>query len=333
MTKTHVTRRRFLAEAGCLCGGVALTSQFEQSVMVAEKQKRPVWPITCVDRMLRHLGQEDCWAALQAVDAEGVEIGVMPDLTVPDLFHPTVKYSLATPEGIARVADDAKAADQWITAFCMHNRFEQRTEFEISWCTKVARIAQTLGVPTIRIDVVPDKLARPEFLELSVEALKKLVAATESTAVTFAVENHGNTTNDPEFLNALFAGVGSKRLGLTLDTANFYWFGHPLSKVYELYERFTPRTFHTHCKSIRYPRAEREIQRPMGWKYAEYQSPIDRGDIDFTCVAGILREAGYHNDLCVEDEFLGELPAGDATRRLAGEIEYLKRIRDSVTAA
>ena len=35
------------------------------------------------------------------------------------------------------------------------------------------------------------------------------MAATESTGIVFGVENHGKTTNDPEFLDALFAGVGS----------------------------------------------------------------------------------------------------------------------------
>ena len=75
----------------------------------------------------------------------------------------------------------------------------------------------------------------------------------------------------------LFAGVGSKRLGLTLDTGNFYWYGHPLSKVYELYEMFASRVFHTHCKSIGYPAEEREKQRPMGWQYVKYHGPIYSG--------------------------------------------------------
>ena len=69
------------------------------------------------------------------------------------------------------------------------------------------------------------------------------LAAAEPTGVTFAVENHSHTTNDPAFLTALLDGVGSKRLGLTLDIGNFYWFGHPLGKVYELCETFAPPHF------------------------------------------------------------------------------------------
>ena len=121
------------------------------------------------------------------------------------------------------------------------------------------------------------------------KTLKRVIETTEDTGVAFGIENHGGTTNDPEFLKPLFDRVGSKRLGLTLDTGNFYWFGHPLSKVYELYEAFAPRVCHTHCKSIRFPETEREKQRPMGWEYGKYNCPIYEGDIDFRRVVKILR--------------------------------------------
>ncbi len=329
MMKARMTRRSFLAGAGCLCGGVALASWFGRSALAYEL--RSAWPITCRDAILRHTGHKDCWSALRAVGAEGVEIRVADDLTLPDLFHPAAKYTAATAAGVERLAADAKAAGQRITAFCMTNRFEEQPEAEIHCCGKLARAAQTLGVPTIRIDVVPVKLARAEFLKLSVETLKKVIVATESTGVAFAVENHGTTTNDPDFLNALFEGVGSKRLGLTLDACNFYWFGHPLSKIYELCEAFAPRVFHTHCKNIRYPADQRERQRPMGWKYAEYGSQVEESDIDFARIAAILHKAGYHADLCVEDEFLGKFSAAEATKRLAKEVAFLKQVRTDIS--
>ena len=263
-----------------------------------------------------------------AIGAEGVEAEITNDLTLPGLFHPTVKYTLATARGRERLAADAKRAGQRITAFCMENRFEEQPEMEIRRCGEAARAAQALGVPAIRIDVVPAKLARSEFLKVAVKALGKIIADTEPTGVAFAIENHGTTTNDPAFLGALFKEVGSQRLGLTLDTANFYWFGHPLSKVYELYEAFAPRVFHTHCKSIHYPAAEREKHRPVGWKYAQYACPIGEGDIDFARVAAILHKAGYKNDLCIEDEsiFARKPSAGEATRQLAEETRLLKAV-------
>lgn len=322
--KSPVTRRRFLVGAGCVCGGVVAAAKLGRSVLAAEG--RPGWPATCRDEILRPIGQPDCWSALKAVGADGIEIAIDENQALPALFHPTIKYTVATTAGLEQLAADAKAAGQRITGFLMHNRFEERPELEIQSCTKAAQAAQSLGVPTVRIDVVPGKLGRDEFLKLSIETLTKLMAATESTGVTFAIENHSNTTNDPTFLTALFNGVGSKRLGLTLDTGNFYWFGHPLSKVYELVEEFAPRVFHTHCKNMRYPADQRDKQRPMGWKYEEYACPIDKGDIDYARVAAILNKVGYRNDFCVENEFLGKLSAAEATKALTGEIELLHRI-------
>jgi sugar phosphate isomerase/epimerase len=297
-----LTRRGLLSYGGALCAGAAAGSLLTRPAFGAPPSRLTV---SVRDSMLPFAKEPDCWAALKRIGAEGVEAAVAEDLTLPGLAHPGGKYSLATEAGIARVKADAAAAGQKITALCMHNQFAERPDKEVQACAKVARAAQAVGTPAIRIDVVTDRLARPEFLKLSIATLSKIIAATESTGVAFAIENHGNTTNDPEFLDPLFAGVGSKRLGLTLDTGNFYWFGHPLSRVYELFERFAARVFHTHCKSIGYPASEREKRRPMGWKYEEYHGPIYSGDIDFARVVAILKKAGYANDLCVEDESLG----------------------------
>lgn len=323
---TQVTRRTFLATAGCVGGGLALGSHLAPSLFADEQPARLA--VTCRDVILAKAGQPDLWSALKSVGAEGVEIVVMEDLSLPGIVHPTKKYTLATDEGIEQLAADAKAAGQRLTGFCLANRFEERPKVEIKWCTQAALAAQALGVPAIRLDVVPARLSKADFLKVAVAALRRIIAQTESTGVAFGIENHGHTTNDPTFLNALFKGVGSKRLGLTLDTGNFYWYGHPLSKVYEYFEAFAPRVFHTHCKSIRFPAEDRERQRPIGWKYMEYNCPIDRGDIDFARVVAILRKAGYHNDLCVEDESLGKLSGpAEVTQTVAGELELLKRLR------
>jgi sugar phosphate isomerase/epimerase len=325
MTDTHLTRRRFLANAGCRCGGVALASRLGGISWAQDKP--PVCLTTCRDVMLPPTGKKSTWSALRAVGSEGVEVQVADDLSLPNLFHPERKYTLATAAGVRQLAADAKAAGQRITAFLLANQFDARPEFEVKWCADVARLAQELGVPAIRIDAVPAKLPKDEFLKVAIDTLTKVMAATESTGVNFGIENHGKVSNDPAFLKAVFDGVGSKRLGLTLDTANFYWFGHPLSKLYQLYEEFAPRTFHTNLKSIHYPAAEREKKRPMGWKYVEYACPIDEGDIDFARVVAILQKAGYRGDLCVEDEFVAGRSPAEATRRVAKQIELLKRVR------
>jgi sugar phosphate isomerase/epimerase len=206
----------------------------------------------------------------------------------------------------------------------MSTQFDVRPEQDVAWVIQAAQVAQALDVPAICIDIANHKPNASGFLQATVEMVKKVLAGSKSTSLVFGVEIHGRTTNDPEFLDALFAGVGSQRLGLTIDTGNFYWFRHPLSTVYELYAKFAPRVFHTHCESIKYPADQRDTQRPIDWKYGEFNCPIDRGDIDFRRVVKILRDAGCRNGLCVEDESLGKLPEADRTAALAKEIQHLK---------
>ena len=317
-----MNRRQFLAGSGRLAAGLAALS-LAQDAARAEENKADLC-LACRDGHLKATGKNDTWSALEAIGAEGVEASVNDDLSLPGLFHPDRKYSAATPADIEALRADMKAAGRRISALCMANRFDERPEAELEWCAKAARAAQALGAKAIRIDVVPRKKPAAEFLDFAVKTLKQVIDATEPTGVAFAIENHGGTTNNPDFLAPLFQRVGSPRLGLTLDTGNFYWFGHPLSKIYELYETFAPRVRHTHCKSIRYPEAEREKKRAIGWEYAKYNCPIYEGDIDFRRVIKILRAAGYAGDLCVEDESLGRFPAEERGGILAKEIRHLK---------
>ena len=316
-----MNRRQFLAGSGRLAAGLAAASL---AGAAGAEEKKPDLCLACRDGHLKMTGKKDSWSALESIGAEGVEASVGDDLSLPGLFHPDRRYSAASPADIEALRADMKAAGKRISALCMANRFDERPETEVEWCVKAARAAQALGAKAIRIDVVPRKKPAAEFLDFAVKTLKQVIEATESTGVAFAIENHGGTTNNPEFLTPLLERVGSPRLGLTLDTGNFYWFGHPLSKVYELYEAFAARVRHTHCKSIRYPEAEREKRRAMGWEYAKYNCPIYEGDIDFRRVVKILRGAGYAGDLCVEDESLGRFPAEECGGILAKEIRHLK---------
>lgn len=319
--KDSLNRRKFLAGSGRLAAGLAAVSLVRAA---PAQQGKPDLCLACRDVHLTQTGQKGCWAALESIGAAGVEAGVGEDLSLPGLLHPDRRYSAAAAADIEILRADMKAAGKRISALCMNNRFEDRPDFEVEWCGKAARAAQALGVTAIRIDVVPHKLAAAEFVDFAVRVLKQTIEATEPTGVAFAIENHGGTTNNPEFLKALFDRVVSPRLGLTLDTGNFYWFGHPLSKVYDLYETFAPRVRHTHCKSIRFPESEREKSRPVGWEYGKYNCPIYEGDLDFRRVVKILRAASYAGDLCVEDESLDKFPAGERGAVLAKEIRHLK---------
>jgi|GEM_PF-152314 len=326
---TPIKRRHFLSFGVSLTVGTATLFHRPGRVFAAAveavQEKPPLWPVTCRDAMLRRSGAADCWSAMTLYGVDGVESDITDECILPNLYGGDSPFSVGTPEDRSRLRAALEKAGKRITAFCMHNRFDERPEFEVEWCTRVAEAAQDLGVPAIRIDVVPRKIPREEFLTFAVEILRKVMAATEKTGIRFAIENHGNTTNNPEFLDALLSQVGSPRLGLTLDTGNFYWYGHPLSRLYEIYEHFAPRVFHTHCKSINYPAEEREKQRPMGWEYSKYHCPIYQGDIDFGKVLAILKKANYSNDLCIENEMLGRLTAEEAIKTVSQEVTFLRK--------
>jgi sugar phosphate isomerase/epimerase len=311
-----LSRRSFLAAAPLGLASIARPATTD-----------PVLATGCRDAMLKELSSPDCWSAAKAVGAEVIEVTVDDNFGLPLLVHPQQPYSIATSEGIQQITTDLKANGLKISAFCVASRFDTRPDFECDFGARLAGIAQQMGIKAIRLDVVSYKIPPAEFLPSAIAGVRKLMAATEGINVSFGVENHGPCGNDPAYLMPLLDGVGSKRFGVTLDTANFYWFGHPLSKVYELYEMVAPRVVHTHCKNIRYPADQREVRRPMGWQYAKYEEPVDQGDIDFSRVVKILRSAGYTADLCVENETLHRLPDAERTAMLGAEIAYLKRQR------
>jgi len=286
----------------------------------------PHMPVGCRDAMLKPLGAADCWAAAKRVGAEVIEVTVDEKFGIPLLSHPQ-PYSVTNAEEIARLGKDLKSAGVKISAFCVASRFDTRPDFEIDFCSKLAAIAKQLGIGAMRIDVVARNMPAKDFVAIAVPALKKLIAASEGTNVRFGVENHGPTGNDPAFLLPMLEQVGSKRMGVTLDTGNFYWFGHPISKVYELIETVAPHVVHTHCKNIGYPADRRDVQRPMGWEYAKYEAPVDKGDLDFARIVKTLRAAKYEGGLCVENETLGRMPEPERAVVIASEIAFLKKLR------
>lgn len=282
--------------------------------------------VSCRDVLLKTTGKPDCWAAMKDLDVSCLEVDITPELACPSLFHPDKKYNLADADSVKRLADDLAANGATITAFCMHNKFDEKLNEEIAWMQKLVPAVQQLKVGVIRIDVVPRKTPMDQFLPVAIKACKAICDIAEGKPVRFGIENHGRFTNDPDVLDKLFDGVGSPQLGLTLDALNLYWFGHPLESLYDIIEQFAARVVHTHCKSVRYPAEQRNIRRPIGWEYAKYSAPIYAGDIDYKRVVAILRKAGYQADLCLENECLKHFPPAEQPGVLKKEIAMLKSL-------
>jgi len=319
-----VNRRDFLkATALASVGMIASNQRWAQA---AEGAKR--WPVTVRDGMLRSTRESDCWAAMKDLAVDGVEVTIGSDMSCGGLYHPQSKYVLSSPDAVAALKQELTANGMSITAFAMGNRFDVELEKEIEWMKRLVPVCTALSVRTIRIDVVPHRLKREEFLPFAIKACKEVATIAGDGNVRLGIENHGNTTNDPDFMQNLLDGVGRTNLGLTLDTGNFYWYGHPLENVYALFEKFAPRVFHTHIKSIAYPAEKKSVRREMGWKYDEYTCPIYEGDIDFKRVAQILRKGGYDGDLCIENESLGRFPAEQRRGILKKELAMLRELEN-----
>ncbi len=349
MSKDHgLSRRELLARGSAALGApIALSAAGAVSMMSGcggtESAARVgacptrssagelVCPVTVRDAHLSETGAADSWAALKAVGADGAEVFVAQDLQCSYLFAPGEKFSIANAEAVRALGKRFADADKKISAFCLGTHYDKDPDGEVAFTMKVAAAAGELGVPAVRIDVLPREIKDDKkFIKLAADVGRRLVKETAGAEVRFGVENHGRFTNHVQSLRKLLVEVDDRRFGVTLDTANFYWFGYPLSTLYELYFEFAPLACHTHAKSISYPPREREKQRQMGWEYGKYCCPVYEGDIDFARVAAIFRERGFSGDLCIENESLGRFPAEQRGAILKREVEHLRKALASV---
>lgn len=214
-----------------------------------------------------------------------------------------------------------------ICAFLLHNNFNcEDQEAEINWVVDVINVAEALSIPAIRIDAVT-KGEKEEPFEVRtarfVKCMKKVLAATQNSTVALGIENHGVQGNDPEFLRHVIDAVANDRLGVNMDTGNFYWNGYALEKVYEILKSVAPNTKHTHVKNINYPEDLRSQQRESGWEYSTYVSPIYEGDIDHKRVVEILKNAGYKGPLTIEDESLHKFDEQAKKDVIRKDVKYL----------
>lgn len=185
-----------------------------------------------------------------------------------------------------------------------------RHEAHTAWATRVVQAAAELGVPVVRIDpltsdrTLPADVVRERFTRRVAQVLEQ----TRGIPVDLGMENHGPIANDPAFIDGVFASISDPRLGLTLDTGNFYWFGFPVDELYGLIDRYAPRARHTHMKSINYPAELSRQRRPIGIDYGRYCCSLDEGNLDLRRIVNSLRRAGYARDLCIENESLAKHP-------------------------
>lgn len=267
------------------------------------------FPISVRDANVPRRANQNIFAALREVGIDRIEMEIGRDFHAPQLSRASdVAYSIAAPEETARLKTKLQEENVQVAALLLATDFSSDDADEnVVWAIACIRAAKELGAPAVRIDTATRNgaLSREEVAENFIARVSRVLAETAESGITLGIENHGHISNDAKFLDEVFARVPDQRLGMTLDSGNFYWFGLPLSQLYQTLEKYAPRARHTHMKSIAFPPQMRETQREVGYRYAELCCALDEGDIDMKRVVGFLREADYSGTLCIENESLG----------------------------
>ena len=268
-------------------------------------------------------------AGLKFLNLKALEMEFFKDGTV-FLLSPEGKFSKAdlfSPSERGLLTEQLDKNQIKVSALLMHNDFGNPsiTE-EVDWILRCVEGSKLLKVRIIRLDPVIHQKGLPveQAAERAVEILERVLAALPSTeGVSFGLENHGEYSNNPEFFRIVFSALKDNRIGLTLDSGNFYWYGFPLDKVYQLFTELAPYTKHTHIKNISYPADLRQKQREIGYGYEKYVAPIYEGDIDHRRLVESLKRAGYTGDICIEDESLGKFPREQWPKIIKKDVEHL----------
>jgi len=270
------------------------------------------------------------------LELDCVEVAVDRNMRIPAPAGALGRPRLSIADQLAAVEASQAYARQGlrISGLLLANNFnaEDRAA-EIKWACQALEVAEVVGADVVRLDAAmtgQQTLALDKRVAIFAEAVEEVLTQASDDSVPLAVENHGFQGNNPEWLAALLDRVGSDRFGLTLDAANFYWAGYPLSRVYELCEQFAPYTRHVHCKNIDYPPEYRQQRRPLGWRYGKYVAPIHRGDIDHAKIVDMLQAAGYRGGPYIEDESLAKFDPDQRPQSLRAQADYLAGLINGV---
>lgn len=278
------------------------------------------------------LGYEDVLSGVKDLGINSFELIVNRDLKERPHTDMGVTFSLgfdlSTEKSRMAVAETLKAEGISVCALLVNNDFAREDiEAEVRWIVRACRAASELGVGVVRINPVMrvrPNVSEEDYARLTAKCIREVISRTAGLDVSLGMENHGRVGNSREYIRKVIDLVGSERMGLTLDTGNFYWYGYPLNEIYEIYEEFAPYVKHTHVKNLSFTEERRYTRREPGEGYPKTAAPLYEGDIDLRRAVETLRRAGYDGDLTVEDESLGNYPKNLRPTIIRRDIEHLK---------
>lgn len=283
------------------------------------------------DDVVRWVGYSTVFEGLRDLGISSFELFINRDLKVAsDLYvGSSVKPETdITSEGSREILKrHLRDADLNICAILLENDFSsENLRSEINYVLSAIEVASDLEVNIIRINAVMRLITGydlEKYVRRVENAIRECMGICHNLGVSLAIENHGVIANKREFLRLLFQRIDDEHLGLTLDTGNFYWFGYPLSEVYEIVNEFASKVKHTHIKNAIAETNKREVFRGVG---EVRMAPLYQGDIDLKRVVRALKEAGYNYDLTVEDESLGMFEGEERLTVLRKDVEFIRKL-------
>lgn len=291
------------------------------------------------DMTLNHAGYGTVAEGLADLDLRAVELAVARDLGIlgPDTGFREPRPAPVRPQDCAALREQYGRRGIRVSGLLLANNFNAvDIAAETRWVAEAVRIAAILGADAVRIDAAmtgQQEMPLRRRIDTYASAVSSVLEATGDTAVPLAIENHGVQGNDPEWLQGVLDAVASPRLGVTLDTANFYWAGLPLDEVYAAIEQFASHVKLTHCKNICFEADRRNARREAGWGYGEHVCPIPDGDLDHLRIARVLWEAGFRGGLVIEDESLSKFESDERRRQLRRDADHLAQVAETVGGA
>lgn len=237
-------------------------------------------------------------------------------------------FDLSTPQKRTELSDQLRQEGLTVCAILVENDFARPDlKSEIDWIVRTCEVAPRIGCDTVRINPpmrIQEGISEGEYLNRTIGCCKEILDRTKETGVSLAMENHGVMGNRFEFLRGVLDSLGSERMGLNLDTGNFYWYGYPLERVYEMIEYFAGKAKHTHIKNLTFSEQKRNSFRKPGEDWPSSGATIYEGDIDHRKVLNSLSKAGYQKDLTLEDESLGRFDAKERIRIVKEDLRFLR---------
>jgi len=239
-------------------------------------------------------------------------------------------FDMSSPEKRHELSKRLKDEDLTVCAVLVENDFARSDlEAEVRWVVDACKAAPEIGCDTVRINPpmrIQEGVPVEEYVKVATRCCQDILGRTRTTGVSLAMENHGLMGNRSEFLRSLFDHVDSERMGLTLDTGNLFWYGHPWETAYEIVKEFSGRVKHTHIKNLSFPEGKRKVRRKPGEDWPGSAATIYEGDVDIARVVSVLKVAGYDGDLTLEDESLGRFPRDQRIEVVKQDVKFLSKL-------